>query len=143
MAEYVGDPKLEDSPGGGVKNDREKPRYDLIPVEPLKLVAEVYTLGAGKYADRNWENGMDWHRMYRAMLSHAFAFWGGESKDKEGGQHHLASTVFCALALMEYELKGLGNDDRPTPLSDSFQSLAATLPATSWNHQLGSEVVDA
>lgn len=106
-----------------MKNDREKPRYDLIPVEPLKLVAEVYTLGANKYADRNWENGMDWHRMYRALLSHAIAFWSGESRDKDGGQHHLASTVFCALALMEYELKGLGDDDRPKPLTHIFQAL--------------------
>ena len=123
MVDYGGNPDLEDTPGGGVKNDRSKPRYDLIPVEPLKLVAEVYALGADKYADRNWENGMSWHRMYRALLSHAIAFWGGESRDKDGGQHHLASTVFCALALMEYEIKGSGDDDRPESIHSMFSPL--------------------
>jgi hypothetical protein len=111
--DYVGDPTLEDLPGGGVKNDREKLRYDLLPVLPLDLVAEVYTIGAKKYDDRNWESGMAWHRMHRAMLSHALAFWNGETRDPDGGQHHLASVVFCAMALMEYEAKGTGIDDRP------------------------------
>ena len=61
--------------------------------------------------------------MYRALLSHAIAFWGGESRDKDGGQHHLASTVFCALALMEYEIKGSGDDDRPESIHSMFSPL--------------------
>ena len=31
-----------------------KPRYDLIPLEPLKRLAELYARGAEKYGDRNW-----------------------------------------------------------------------------------------
>lgn len=87
----------------GIKYDKNKLRYDLIPVIPLKKVAEVYTIGAEKYDDRNWELGMDWGRIYAAMMRHANAWWGGEQNDQIDGQHHLSSVVWCALALMEYE----------------------------------------
>ena len=87
----------------GVKFDGDKLRFDLIPVKPMQQVAEVYTIGAKKYDDRNWEKGLDWGRVYAAMQRHAHAWWGGEICDPEDGQHHLASVVWCALALMEYE----------------------------------------
>lgn len=86
-------------------------RYDLIPALPLALVAEVYTLGAKKYADNNWRHGIPWHKMYRALISHANRFWSGESRDPDG-QHHLASVVFMAMSLMEYELTAKQHDDR-------------------------------
>jgi len=87
----------------GIKYDNGKERYDLIPIEPLRKLAEVYTIGAYKYTDRNWEKGIDWGRLYAAMMRHANAWWGGETIDKEDKQHHLASVVWCAFTLMEYE----------------------------------------
>jgi dATP/dGTP diphosphohydrolase len=87
----------------GVKFDGDKLRYDLIPVKPLAKVAEVYTIGAKKYADRNWEKGIDWGRIYGALQRHSNQWWAGEKNDKEDRQHHLASVVWCALTLMEYE----------------------------------------
>jgi len=86
-------------------------RYDLIPSYPLALVAEVFTIGARKYADNNWRKGIPWHKMYRALISHANRFWAGESRDPDG-QHHLASVVFMAMALMEYEKTAKQLDDR-------------------------------
>lgn len=88
---------------GGVKFDGDKLRFDLIPIRPMQQVAEVYTIGAKKYKDRNWEKGLDWGRVYGALQRHANAWWGGEILDPEDKQHHLASVVWCALALMEYE----------------------------------------
>jgi Domain of unknown function (DUF5664) len=99
---------------GAVKKDEGKLRFDLIPVEPLRRVAEVYTIGAGKYSDRNWERGLQWGRVYAALQRHANAWWGGEGYDKVDGQHHLASVVWCALALMEYENTHPELDDRKT-----------------------------
>lgn len=96
----------------GRKFDEGKLRWDLLPVEPLEKVAEVYTIGARKYDDRNWENGLKWGRVFRALLSHAFKWWKGEKYDTEDGQHHLASVVWCALALMEYERTHPELDDR-------------------------------
>lgn len=98
---------------GGLKHDREKLRYDLIPVHPLRLLAEVYTIGARKYADRNWEKGIAYTRILGAMMRHLEAFRAGESLDPEGGQHHLASVAWGAFALMEYEETHREFDDRP------------------------------
>lgn len=97
----------------GRKDDTDKLRYDLIPVQPLAEVARVYTIGAKKYDDRNWELGLQWGRVYAAMQRHANAFWGGERLDPKDGQHHLASVAWCALALMEYERTHPEGDDRP------------------------------
>lgn len=98
--------------GAGRKDDQDKLRFDLIPVGPLHKLAEVYTIGAKKYDDRNWENGLFWGRIYRALIGHALSWWGGEVLDQEDGQHHLASVAWCAFALMEYENTRPEFDDR-------------------------------
>ncbi len=96
----------------GTKHDQDKARFDLIPVGPLERLAELYALGADKYGDRNWEEGMSWGRVFAAMMRHAWAWWRGETFDSENGQHHLASVAWCALALLEYDYEGKGTDDR-------------------------------
>ena len=96
----------------GTKFDLGKPRMDLIPVAPLTALAKLYQTGAQKYADRNWEKGMLYSRLYAALLRHIFAFWNGEDYDPEG-QHHLDSVTFCAFALREYQFRETGKDDRP------------------------------
>ena len=65
--------------------DKDKLRMDLIPVRPLLDLAAVYTMGANKYADRNWEKGMSWSRMIGSMERHWFKFKGGEDFDDESG----------------------------------------------------------
>ncbi len=95
-----------------IKHDQDKLRFDLIPVRPLEEVARVYSIGAEKYSDRNWENGLQWGRVFAALMRHAWAWWRGERVDQVDGQHHLASVVWCALALMEYEKTHPELDDR-------------------------------
>ncbi len=99
----------------GRKDDSDKLRYDLIPVGPMAEVARVYTIGAKKYTDRNWELGLKWGRVYSALQRHANAWWRGERNDPIDGQHHLASVAWCALALMEYESTHPELDDRKEP----------------------------
>lgn len=96
----------------GTKYDQDKLRYDLIPVRPLEKVAWVYTIGAKKYEDRNWEKGIKYGRIFGAMMRHGWAWWRGEKNDPTDGQHHLASVVWCAMALMEYEDTKPEYDDR-------------------------------
>lgn len=96
----------------GRKDDTGKLRYDLIPPRPLDKLAEVYTIGAKKYADRNWEKGISWGRIFAAMMRHAWAYWRGERTDPVDGQHHLASVAWCAFALMEFEDTHPELDDR-------------------------------
>lgn len=96
----------------GMKHDGDKLRFDLIPPTPLEKLAEVYTIGANKYQDRNWEKGLRWGRIFAAMMRHAWAWWRGETHDPVDGQHHLASVAWCAFALMEYEETHPEFDDR-------------------------------
>lgn len=97
------------------KDDQEKLRFDLIPGQPLEELAKVYTIGAKKYADRNYAegDGLSWMRVYGALIRHANAFLLGESIDPDDGQHHLASVAWCAFTLMELEEIRPQGDDRP------------------------------
>lgn len=108
---------LKEEPGK--KFDKDKLRMDLIPILPLKKLAEVFTIGAKKYDERNWEKGMLFSRLYGALLRHVTAFWNGESIDPDDGQHHLASVAWCAFALMELEEKKPEFDDRPIQRKDN------------------------
>lgn len=102
---------------GGEKGQKLA-RFDLLPVEALTEVARLYGRGARKYADRNWELGYDWSLSFAALQRHAWAFWGGESIDPENESHHLASVVFHALALMEFERRGVGDDTRSPTIDE-------------------------
>lgn len=99
----------------GVKLDAGKPRYDLIPPEAMIAVADLFRIGAEKYGDRNWENGMSWGRIFRAMMSHAWLWWSGEEHDPVDRQHHLDSVIWCAMVLRTYIVRGPMHryDDRP------------------------------
>jgi hypothetical protein len=45
-------------------------------------------------------------------MRHAWAFWRGETYDKETGCHHMASVAFHALALIEFTTTKPEFDDR-------------------------------
>src|ERR1700743_3800130 len=86
-----------------VKDDKGKPRFDLIPPEALFSVAEVFEIGSRKYDARNWEKGLSWGRVFAAMMRHAWKFWRGERYDEEDGQEHMASVIWCAMVLLTYQ----------------------------------------
>lgn len=96
-----------------MKYDKDKLRLDLLPFDALMEVAEVYSMGSHKYADRNWERGLKYMRIVGALLRHLFAWILGEERAKDDKQRHLASVVWCGLALLTYELRGMKSfDDR-------------------------------
>lgn len=105
----------------GTKYDTGKSRYDLIPPFPLEQLAKLYTTGAIKYAERNWEKGMKWSRCFSALMRHAWAFWSGETYDKETKIHHMVAVAFCAFSLIEYNNTHPEFDDRPNG-STKFKS---------------------
>ena len=94
------------------KKDKGKPRYDLIPGDALHEVVKVLSNGADKYADRNWEIGQPWGKVFGAMMRHCWAWWRGEELDKESGLHHMAHAGAEALFLLAYALRKVGTDDR-------------------------------
>lgn len=96
----------------GVKLDAGKSRMDLLPPDALLATAGVFTFGAEKYAERNWELGMDWGRVFAAQQRHMNAFWGGEMYDPETGMMHTAHATFGTLVLTAYALRDIGADSR-------------------------------
>lgn len=97
----------------GRKDDRDKPRIDLMPPEMIFAVSDVLTFGAKKYGGRNWESGMAWGRIYAALMRHLWAWWSGATGDDETGMSHLHHAGCCIAFLIAYEARGVGTDDRP------------------------------
>lgn len=103
----------------GVKHDGEKVRWDLMPLDALKEVAHILTFGARKYADRNWEKGILYGRLYRAATGHLNDWFqakmdGNDGSDPETGRSHLAHAACCVLFLLAFELRGMkAFDNRP------------------------------
>jgi hypothetical protein len=109
---------------GGVKFDEGKARFDLLPPEPLEALAALYAYGAQKYADRNWEKGMSWGRVFAAMMRHAWKFWRGQDYDDDPRWaemgvkvHHLTAVAWGAFALYTYFVRRLGEDTRSAVVS--------------------------
>lgn len=93
--------------GEGVKYDQEKPRFDLIPPELELAIARVLTMGAAKYGDRNWEEGMDHNRVIAALRRHLNAWQSGERIDPESGMSHLWHVAANVAFLVTYEARGM------------------------------------
>jgi len=98
---------------GAIKHDASKLRMDLIPMSAIVGLAEVLTFGANKYNDRNWEKGFPWSRVYSALLRHLFAWFSGETNDKETGYNHLFHVLCNTAFLIEFATTHPELDDRP------------------------------
>jgi hypothetical protein len=75
-----------------------KPRFDLIPSGPLYRLAMVYSRGAKKYGDRNWEKGQPITRYMASAMRHLLA-WSVGLQDED----HLAQAVWNIFAMMHTE----------------------------------------
>jgi len=96
----------------GKKWDGGKPRFDLLPPDVIEDVVMIFTQGADKYGDRNWEKGMSYSRCYAAAHRHLSAFWQGEDFDPESGMHHISHAIVNLMFLRAYEMRESGIDDR-------------------------------
>ncbi len=98
----------------GKKFDDEKIRFDLVPAAALEEVVKIFTYGAKKYDDRNWEKGLSWGRLFAAIQRHLWSWWKGENIDEESGLPYLAHAACSILMLIEYDKREkCGRDDRP------------------------------
>ena len=87
----------------GKKNDRkdDKTRWELIPLDCLEDIARVYTEGAKKYGDNNWQNLDNGYQRYKAaMLRHLLEYEKGNTIDEDTGCHHLAQVAWNAIAML-------------------------------------------
>ena len=94
------------------KFDTGKTRLGLVPPAAHRAIADVLTYGANKYEPNNWCRGAEWSRYIDALERHMNAWKRGERDDPESGHPHLAHAGCCLYFLLEYELEGIGEDDR-------------------------------
>ncbi|MFU8837905.1 MAG: dATP/dGTP diphosphohydrolase domain-containing protein [Thiohalomonadaceae bacterium] len=99
----------------GRKDDSGKLPLDLLAYDALNGTARVLQFGAEKYAPRNWEQGIQYSRVFAALQRHITAWWMGEECDPETGLSHLHHASCCVMFLQAYHERNMGAalDDRP------------------------------
>lgn len=105
------------------KLDQDKVPLQLVPASLMWSVATILAFGAKKYAPRAWEKGMEWSRVYGALLRHLTCWFAGKGPtsrsfiwgelDSETKHSHLWHAGCCLAFLIEYEETNVGTDDRP------------------------------
>ncbi len=91
--------KREDFSTGAVRDTAEdKPRVDLISPYAQMRCGEWLRLGAEKYAERNWEQGMPISRCIASMERHIQQYKMGMKNED-----HLAAIAVNAQFIMHYE----------------------------------------
>jgi hypothetical protein len=103
----------ETHPTGAVREVKEE-RYDLIPTEPIRLLAVHYGRGAKKYAERNWEKGLPWSNPFNSARRHMDKWLDGEDIDPDPvtQAHHLIAAIWNLVALVEFSKTHPELDDR-------------------------------
>ena len=87
----------------GVKYDKLKPDYSLIPPRALDDMVKVLTFGAKKYDRDNWKKLKNLEdRYFAAAMRHLWAVRRGETHDEESGEHHYAHALCCISYLLEF-----------------------------------------
>ena len=100
--------------GFAPKFDATKVRVDLLPIDPMLQIANVFGFGAKKYFANSYRQGetVVWSRTYGSIMRHMMAFWSGEDKDPESGLPHLAHAGTQLFILMEHAAHNQNKDDR-------------------------------
>lgn len=115
--------------GGGLRYDDDKNHLELNPPEWAWALGTVSTRGSYKYEERNWERGMKWATMIGCASRHILKFVCGQKYDEETGCHHLAMAAWNCLALMTYDLRGIGEDNMSSSYLAILDKTALPIPA--------------
>lgn len=91
-----------------------KLNFSLVPASLAAYAASAFTEGALKYGSYNWRSaGVRASTYMAAMQRHVNKWWNGENFDPKTKVHHLANAIACLGILLDAELVGMVNDDRP------------------------------
>lgn len=93
----------------GLKHDKGKLRWDLLPLGLVEWLVKVYTFGANKYKPNTWQHVSNGYDRYKAaMMRHLTAHEKGETFDPESGLPHLAHMAWNAMAVLYFGLNKRG-----------------------------------
>lgn len=97
----------------GAMRSSRVPRFDLIPREGLRRLAERYTVGAVRYGDNNWKNGANDAEYIAQAKAHLIQHVWDYLETGNATDDNLAAIAWGAFALMEFEYRNnLQDDDR-------------------------------
>ena len=102
----------QEARGVAMRFNAGKLRFDLVPPDVIEVLVRIYTMGAAKYADRNWEKGFDWMSCCASLERHLNDWKKGIDRDPESGELHMGHVMWNAAALVAFQLRGVGKDDR-------------------------------
>lgn len=89
----------------GLKDDKLKPRWELLPLDACEQVVNILTFGAKKYAPNNWQLVEDAeNRYYAALMRHLKAWRSGEERCPESGELHLAHAGCNVIFLLWFAI---------------------------------------
>ena len=98
--------------------------FDLIPPIPYWELWYVYTMGATKHAPNGWlEQPMRYGELFGRIDRHLNKIRQGEMFCLEDGQMHAASIAWAGLTLCQYQIAGIGEDDRAIYLPKGMEVL--------------------
>lgn len=118
-----------------MKNDRkdDKTRWELMPLDCLEDIARVYTEGAKKYGDNNWQNLDNGYQRYKAaLLRHLLEFKKGMSVEEK-----LDKILLNQQVILLY-LKQILQDTNRSQFAEDY---AANLAAQMTEIILGNNIV--
>jgi len=108
----------------------DKGRFDLIPPGPMHKVAQIYAAGAVKYADRNWQKGINVSRILDSLKRHLNQFEKGLEDEP-----HLYQLLWNAIALV-YTVDAVRDGLLPAELLDIPCYMPANAPnPTEWRKE--------
>ena len=84
----------------GIKDVEGKLRFDLIPPEAMVEIAKVFTEGATRYGDRNWEKGIPVGECVAAIERHLTRFKLGQDFNPKTECHEAAHMAFWCMVLI-------------------------------------------
>ena len=97
----------------GKKNDivDDKLRWDLLPLNLIEKIVEVYHMGSKKYEPNTWQylqNGEE--RYFAALMRHLCEHRKGNLYDPESGLLHVAHVCWNAIALLHFASRPVNSD---------------------------------
>lgn len=98
--------------GCGDDKNPMKLRWDLLPFESVEEIVKIYTHGAEKYGDNQWQ-GVEPDRYVSALMRHLVAWRKGEKIDPDSKLPHLAHVGWNVLALIWFELQEQEEKNEP------------------------------
>ena len=85
----------------GKKLDQGKAPIHLVPTEIVVGIAMAFGMGAEKYGEWNYREGISYTRLIDSLLRHTLAFLNGEDNDPESGYPHTWH-IGANIAMLEW-----------------------------------------